>query len=79
MERNIISVKWWSFTETFSVDFLEDPEKLRPAALFHFPTFTDIKQLINHHYYTFKPEETLNRQNKTNHTTSLLAFPPKSP
>lgn len=44
--RYKISVKWsifiyllYIFTETFSEDFLEDPEKLRQAACFHSSTF----------------------------------------
>lgn len=31
-----------------------------------------LNHLLNHRYYTFKPEETLNEQNKTIHTTSHL-------
>lgn len=63
MGWNIVSVKWWLFTETCSVEFSEEQKKLRPAASFlieYLCTFTDAIQLSNHLEYTFKPEKVLN-------------------
>lgn len=42
----------------------------------HSCPLTDARWLIKH-CYTFKPEETLNKQNKTIHTAMFLVLPPK--
>lgn len=67
----MISVKQWLFNETFSVGSLWEPEKLC-----HFPTFVHSHSRC---CYTFKPDEKLNKENKTIRTMLLRVFRQKLP